>query len=346
GSYRGDNGLAYFDLNDFDEGALGPATWELARFLTSVLLAADSLGLSAEQSTALSRGFLTAYADALADGKARWVERATSIGMVRDLLGSVKRRSRAALLDARTVSDGTRRMLRIDGRRTLALPKGTRADVVECLERFAASQPDPRQFKVIDVARRVAGTGSLGVMRFVVLVRGSGAPNGYLLLDLKEARPSALAPYVDVAQPAWADEADRVLRIQRRMQAISPALLQAVSLEGRRFILKELQPTADRLALEHWNGRLGRLQRVMTTMGHLVAWAQLRSGSRDGSGGADSLIAFARTKGWRTDLVRYARQYRRTVQRDWRRFAAAFEAGSLGVSPPAAANKESVRRRK
>src|SRR5271170_3294349 len=33
GSYKGDNKLVYFDLNDFDEGILAPANWELARVL-------------------------------------------------------------------------------------------------------------------------------------------------------------------------------------------------------------------------------------------------------------------------------------------------------------------------
>jgi uncharacterized protein (DUF2252 family) len=34
GSYKGDNRLAYFDMNDFDEGVL-PCTWDLAHFLTT-----------------------------------------------------------------------------------------------------------------------------------------------------------------------------------------------------------------------------------------------------------------------------------------------------------------------
>ena len=42
GSYKGDNRLVYFDINDFDESALAPATWDLARFLTSVWVAADT----------------------------------------------------------------------------------------------------------------------------------------------------------------------------------------------------------------------------------------------------------------------------------------------------------------
>ncbi|WP_040579625.1 DUF2252 family protein [Methylobacter tundripaludum] len=29
GSFKGENRLTYFDINDFDEAALAPATWEL-----------------------------------------------------------------------------------------------------------------------------------------------------------------------------------------------------------------------------------------------------------------------------------------------------------------------------
>ena len=40
GSYKGDNRLVYFDLNDFDESALAPASWDLVRFLTSLQIGA------------------------------------------------------------------------------------------------------------------------------------------------------------------------------------------------------------------------------------------------------------------------------------------------------------------
>ena len=36
GSFKGDNRLVYFDLNDCDEGILGPASWELVRIITSI----------------------------------------------------------------------------------------------------------------------------------------------------------------------------------------------------------------------------------------------------------------------------------------------------------------------
>src|SRR5215217_2823951 len=43
GSYKGANRLTYFDINDFDEAALAPVAWDLARFVTSVIVAAHTL---------------------------------------------------------------------------------------------------------------------------------------------------------------------------------------------------------------------------------------------------------------------------------------------------------------
>ncbi|RYY52221.1 MAG: DUF2252 domain-containing protein, partial [Chitinophagaceae bacterium] len=49
GSYRADNGLVYFDLNDFDEAVLAPALWEVIRMVASIFVAFESLGIGAEQ---------------------------------------------------------------------------------------------------------------------------------------------------------------------------------------------------------------------------------------------------------------------------------------------------------
>lgn len=83
GSFQGDNGLSYFDLNDFDESALAPTTWEVSRFVSSAYVAAPSLNLTGAEANELVKLFLDAYRTALGDGKARWIERATASGMVR-----------------------------------------------------------------------------------------------------------------------------------------------------------------------------------------------------------------------------------------------------------------------
>src|SRR6202040_3352720 len=109
----------------------------------------------------------------------------------------------------------------------LPISDSQRSDVTRQLDEFAKSQTGPGFFRVLDVARRVAGLGSLGLERYIVLVRGDGGRDGNALLDVKQAAPSSLARVETLRQPAWKSEADRVVAIQHRMQAITPAQLHA-----------------------------------------------------------------------------------------------------------------------
>jgi uncharacterized protein (DUF2252 family) len=324
GSYRGENRLVYFDLNDFDEAGLAPATADLTRLLTSVRLAAGSLHLDDAEAVVLSERLLTTYCHALADGKARWVERSVARGMVRDLLQIARRRTQHSLLATRTVIVGGRRMLRIDGERADTIAPRERAAVTKQIKALGASvsenAEDARFYRVIDVAARIAGTGSLGVRRYVALVRGFGGEDGRVLLDIKQARPSCMVTALNIAQPVWRSEAHRVVEVQQRMQAIAPALLAPVSFGRVPYVIRELQPTQDRLALAHWNGKLSRLQRVVVTMGHTLAWAQLRCASRQGAAGLDALIEFGRDHRWTGPVVRYAHHYAGETVRYWREF--------------------------
>ncbi|MBV8665372.1 MAG: DUF2252 family protein, partial [Burkholderiaceae bacterium] len=271
GTYKGDNRLSYFDLNDFDEAVLAPASWELSRFLVSVLVAADTLKVRPAEAIALCHCFLDAYAENLGEGKARWVERLTAEGMVRDLLRDLRLRERPAYLDRRTDIRKGKRKLRLDGIKALPVDDAQRKKVKDFMAEYAETQPAPDFFRVVDVARRIAGTGSLGLERYSILVRGRGGLDGNFLLDLKLAPGSALAPYVPTAQPEWQTEAERVVAVQKRVQAISPAFLSAVSIGKRSYVLKELLPQQDRLSLDLWNGKLRRLESVMRTMGGIVA---------------------------------------------------------------------------
>ncbi len=102
---------------------------------------------------------------------------------------------------------------------------------------------------MLDVARRIAGTGSLGLDRYVILVEGKGSPDGNYLLDLKQALPSTLVPHLKLEQPTWPSEAHRVVSLQRRLQAVSIAFLHPVMLDDNPFTLRAMQPAEDRVAL-------------------------------------------------------------------------------------------------
>ena len=210
GSYKGDNRLIYFDINDFDEACLAPCLYEMIRLLSSVLVAADDLKLSRAEALALCHTATDAYAAALRFGKARWIEEETAEGMVGELFAALHQRSRADHLNRRTELKGKKRTLRVDGKKALSVTGEARARVVAFMNDFAKREPNPQFYEIIDVARRIAGTGSLGVERYVILVEGKGSPDGNYLLDMKLALPSATAPNVHTPQPKWGSEAERV----------------------------------------------------------------------------------------------------------------------------------------
>ena len=320
GSFKGENRLTYFDINDFDEAALAPATWELARFLTSVLVGAKTLEVNHSEAIALCHCFLDSYTAALQYGKALWVERATAKGMIKNLLSDLRKRSRPEFLDNRTKFQHGKRMLRLEDKLALPAADADYKKVILFMADFAVCQPNPKFFKVLDVARRIAGAGSLGMERYVILVEGKGFSSGNYLLDLKYEPGSALAPYLTLPQPKWGTEAERVVNIQRRVQAVSPAFLNAVQIGNRSYVMRELLPDSDRLHLELWNGKLRRLEKVMHAMGKVVAWDQLRSSGRQGSAIADEWIAFAARSDWRTPLLEYADGYAIQVVNDWNEF--------------------------
>lgn len=320
GSYKGDNRLVYFDINDFDEAALAPCAWDLARFLTSVVVGVRTLGVNEPEALCLCNSFLDAYTDALTRGQARTVETETSEGMVKELLESLKERRRKDFLNKHTEEKKGKRRLLIDNKRTRPVTEEQRSTVTTLIKDWAATQPKPNFFKLLDVAGRIAGTGSLGVPRYVLLVEGKGSPNQNYLLDLKQERPSSLAPYLKQPQPQWLSEAARVVAIQQRVQGTPPALLGTVMFEGESYVLRELQPLQDKVRLNLWDGKLRRLETVMKAMGKITAWDQLRSGGRQGSAIADDLIQYGTTPHWRSALLDYARTYSAKVEEDYKAY--------------------------
>ena len=335
GAFKGDNRLCYFDVNDFDEACLGPFTLDLVRFAASVEVAAGSLALSRHQAQGMIEAFLGAYAAAIADGKPRWIERTLAQGVFRTLLRRATNRTRLELLDRFTKCKGDVRRFRIDGVRGLAIDPGERQRLKRLLKSMGAAGPDPAFFAMIDAARRIAGNGSLGLARDMLLVRGRRSPDQNFILDLKIAAPSAVAAWRGLPQPAWHSEAERVVAIQRIVQAIPPAMLAAVNFERQPFVLKELQPSIDRLDLARWQRKPRRILQALQGMGRVTAWGHLRGCGRFGADSVETLAAFVAAAGWRPEVERAAGTAARRVETAWRRYAADYDRGAVpGAQAP------------
>ena len=329
GTYKGDNRLCYFDINDFDEACLAPFTVEVVRFLTGVYLAAPEFKLKRSDAAILARSFLRGYQSAVESGKPRWVERAIADGAIRVLLRRAMRRTRVSLLERYTRVRGKQRAFRIDAVRMFAATNGERKALARLCRRLAADGLQTSFFHLQDAARRVAGNGSLGIPRFIMLVTGRGSPNGNFLLDLKFADASATARWSRLTQPDWSSDAQRIVALQGTMQAISPALLSTVEFDGAHFVLKELQPLLDRLDLAVLCGRFRRLNRVVETMGAVTAWAHLRGCGRHDAAPLHVLQAYAGKRTWHARADALARASAENLRNAWRSYSDDYDAGRV-----------------
>ncbi len=333
GSYQGDNRQVYFDINDFDEAALAPASWDVVRMLTSLDMGLAEAEIKKNQVTDLCRVFVCAYADALAAGKSYWLERDTAQGPVRDLLDALQHRKRAQFLNSRTEGVGEERRIRVDGIKALAATNPQRRWVKAAVASFAKGQPEPRFFRVHDVARRIAGTGSLGLERYIVLIRGKGGPDGQYLLDLKLAPRSSLEPLVRahlrVKQPRWPSQAHRILDLQTWLQAVPMAFLHVVRTDAAWYVLRALQASEDRIAVASSGMTPQALNVLVYNMGQLLAWAHLRGAGRQGSANADALIAFGSKKSWQTKLLLVATACAVQARADSGMFNTAYDLGEF-----------------
>jgi uncharacterized protein (DUF2252 family) len=326
GSYEGENRLIYFDINDFDEASLAPCSLDIIRLLTSIFLAfpeiKDSEKLEARD---LCNLFLDAYINSLIDGKARWVDRSNSTGLVKKVIEGERKRGRKRFLDSRTIVKDNRRQILIRDEKTIPINEEQKSKIATYLEKYAQQQDNPKFYKFIDAAWRIAGTGSLGLERYIVLVEGDGSVDRNFLIDIKQAQKPALTHYLKFPQPKWTTEAHRVVSLQKRCQAIAIACLNTIEINGSHYIIRELQPSEDRVDLEQECDRPKKIKQLMISLGQIVAWSLLRSSGRQGSANADELIEFARSSKWRKKAIEYAEDYSKQLELDWQKFCRATE---------------------
>jgi uncharacterized protein (DUF2252 family) len=240
-------GHAIFQLNDFDEATRGAWRWDALRLTTSLLLAARELGQSGPTVLALCEALLDAHSQALfAATPLPPVPEAVAL-----LVQKVDGRTRRKLLEDRTVASGSARHF-VRGERYTDLAPEVAQAVPAALRTFAertaqSGGPKPEQLEILDVAFRIAGTGSLGSLRAAVLTRGKGGDDGGWLFDLKEQPGSS----VDVLAPrdAAGSRADEVEKAFRVCVEQPPRMLGTSRLGDTDVLVRRLTPQEDKLSL-------------------------------------------------------------------------------------------------
>ena len=260
-----------FGLNDFDDTVQAPFRWDVLRLTTSVILADRELGCDGVRAVELCRELVGAYVQSACHE----VPAPRASKPVRALLTQVQNRTRTQLLDARTqVHRGARRFVR--GDRYLDIPAELAAQVPHALATFAAgldaeSRPSAAELTVVDAALRVAGTGSLGVVRIAALVAGHGGVDGGWIFDLKEEHTPAAARLVEVRL----DPNERVLAGANALASHPSRQSGSSWLGSLPMLVRRLAPQEDKLDL----GRLAddTLPALVRSLGALVGAAHARA---------------------------------------------------------------------
>ena len=321
GSFKGNNRMVYFDLNDFDESALAPVCWELSRVLTSIFVAFDSLKIKPSEAKKVVELFLSTYSDALTAGKAYYIDPRTAKGIVKKFLKEVKKRTETDLIKNIINPKSRHLKIKIDNKTHFKIDRDLRIELMTHLTKWIKETVEwPNKYKVKDAAFRVAGTGSVGVMRYMFLLQSTKKEDKFILVEMKEGVPSSLSPYNKITQPVWNSQAERVITIKQRMQNISPALLSPTVFNGNTYVLQEMQPIADKIKFELIEEKNSNMEHVIKDMALLTASAQIRSSGIQGSSITDELIAFGKQKDWHVPLINYAFNYSKQVTDDFDQF--------------------------
>jgi uncharacterized protein (DUF2252 family) len=321
-----------FDINDFDETFRGPWEWDVKRMATSIVLGGREAGESNSGCRSAVEAFLGEYCG--------WIHRFSRMTTIeiarhrthrdmhqpvlRDALMKAERASPAQNLAKLTRKTRQGWRFRQIPKRLWEVRNREKKLVLGALRAYRETlSPDHRRiydrFHAVDVGFKVVGTGSIGTRDYVVLLFGLDDSDA-LFLQVKEERPSIYARYLKTSSPAH--QGQRVVEGQRALQLQSDVLLGWCSIEGRDYLVRQLNDHKASLEVEDLIGR--RLLEYAKLCAELLAKGHARSGepvviasylgpSRKAAG---SLLEFA---------VKYAGQ----AEADYQVFRKAWRSGAL-----------------
>ncbi|QTZ90740.1 DUF2252 domain-containing protein [Streptomyces auratus] len=302
-----------FDINDFDETLPGPWEWDVKRLAASFAIAARQNGFSEPERAGIVRAAGASYREQMRRyAQMRtldvWYAHADMAEVEAEEAQELGARGRAGL--ARVIEDAhghdtlqafrklTRRsggQVRIASDPPLIVPlhdllpgpegdrlAGTLSDLIASYGR--SLRADHRrlleQYRVVDLARKVVGVGSVGTRCWILLLLGRDDDDP-LLLQAKEAGESVLAPYAGASRHR--NQGARVVDGQRLMQAASDIFLgwqRTTGVDGRPrdFYVRQLRD---------WKGIMPAdemvpvgMRRFAVRCGATLARAHARSGDR------------------------------------------------------------------
>jgi uncharacterized protein (DUF2252 family) len=296
-----------FDLNDFDETLPGPFEWDVKRLAASLEVAGRERSFDDAERAAAVTGAVRAYRRAMRGFAALgdldvWYARLDARAIadrLREAHDVKLMKSLRHIVAKARAYDGRRQLAtlthevdgepRIVSEPPLIVPlaelgaQSTESLLRLVVDAYDRSLPADRRvllgrYRLVDLARKVAGVGSVGTRCWIVLLLGRDERDP-LFLQVKEAQASVLEPFLGPG--AVASHGRRVVEGQRLMQASSDIFLGwtrgEADLDGRRdYYLRQLRDWKVSLDVETI------LPHGLSLYGRACAWTLARAHARSG----------------------------------------------------------------
>ena len=356
GAFASPERALLFDINDFDETLPGPFEYDVKRLAASFAIAARNNGFRTDDVERAAIRSAKAYRNSMATFASMrtldvWYAKLDVERALADLRSNAKKRAvkrgEKAVHKART-HDSLQALAKLGekvegGYRIASQPPTlipfrdavwtadfTVDDAVRLVDdqrrAYRATLPDDRRqlldrFRMVDVARKVVGIGSVGMQAYIVLLAGRDEDDP-LFLQLKEATTSVLSDHLPPS--GYENQGERVVRGQRMMQAASDIFLGWTSgPEGTRdFYWRQLRDMKSSVDVEELSPK--ELATYADICGFILARAHARSGD------PIALAAYLGTSD-RFDhaIGAFATVYADQNERDYRAFVGAVRSGRL-----------------
>ena len=325
GAFAAPDGRLVFDINDFDETIRGPFEWDLKRMAASIVLAGRESRHKEGSARAAAEEFVLHYCEKMRTfaempilevGRYQ-VHRIGSIEPVHDALLKAERATPLHTLQQLTEpasnKEGAPRRFK-ENKPVLSRVTGSQAvKVLAALGPYRNTLETQRQhllslYRPVDVAFKVVGTGSIGLRDYCVYFEGNG-PADPLFLQIKEEAQSAYAGYLPEAHPAH-HNGQRTVEGQRAMQVQSDPFLGWTQMDGRDFLVRQLNDHKGSIELEDLAG--SGLSAFAEICGELLARGHARSGDAQVIAGY-----IGAGNGFATAIAEFGALYADQTEKDW-----------------------------
>jgi uncharacterized protein (DUF2252 family) len=335
-----------FDINDFDETLPAPWEWDLKRLAASIVLAGGDRSESSRQCADTVREMLASYRKHIrAYARMRVIDAWYShidaeIFVYEAKTARDKKRWEQIEQQARLqtaehifprIADAEKGHIRIIDKPPLIYhPRNygkASKHVRDMFHRYRLTLPEERRvildrYKIVDIARKIVGVGSVGT-RCAVLLMMAGK-NDPLFLQFKEAHNSVLEPYA--ARSRYLNQGERVVTGQRMLQSASDVFLGWTrDDQGHDYYFRQLRDMKMSVPLEQMTKT--SWEEYVEVCGWVLARAHARTGDAARIGGyAGKKDTLDRA------IAKFAITYAEQTERDHEALVKAIKSGRLRAS--------------